>query len=1009
MIRPEQGNLQDMASPVYDIPGYEFVRELGVGGMATVYLAIQRSLERSVAIKVMRRAGADENFEKRFLLEGRTMAKLPHRNIVGVYDIVQNETINYIAMEYLGGGTLSDRMRQGLSLVEAVSIVVQTAGALQYAHDNGVVHRDLKPANIMFRDAHTPVLTDFGIARAKDQTSTRLTQTGMMIGTPTYMSPEQAMGNDVDGRSDQYSLGILFYEMLTGAPPFNGETPLNVVLAHINQPPPPLPEPFGAFQPVLDRMLSKDRESRYPDLNVFVRELKSMLIHSDTLLASLQIDPSQTASEQLRALGFSESQINTGSRNAAAPLISAQRPAPSPGTTGPGVRVGTPRPPPPPPRPRWLLPAGAIVIVLGLALGTWAIFGGRDELDPALRGLVDTSLREIDRQIAEGKLVTPAGDNANEKLQQVLQAAPQLPEALGRQTRIVAALKQQAEAALAARNFTAAELRAGEALAVAPDDTQVQALQKQIEIAKIAAVRETEVAALLVQAEAARKAGRLYGEGAETALAKVRQALEVDAQSASAKTLLAALIEQSLAGAKKALAEGRLDQAGALLDATAAYFANDPAWRQIGTDLQKARDLALQKSRIDGFLEQARGHVAAGRYAEPAGDNALESLARVAELDASNVAAAALRREIGVALARQASEAERRGDLVAALERYDQALLAQPDTQQYRDAKAALQQRMGERETQLATALGNARAAINARRYLAPAGSNAREFLDAVLALDPANADARRLRDGLPGLVRDAAAELGQEGRVDEALALLAEALKQYPGEATFVALDASLQRERNRQRSAEDRRTRLAEAQQALAAGTPTPGLVERIAATVEPLLEADPRDADALRVRDALIASVSDAVEVADSNERLQGLRPVVEKVGSAFAASSPLAAALQVRFADATRAMQEKERARLAAISGTLLLNAYPWATIESIVDQASGQAIALPQERSTPLRLTVPAGTYRITFRHPKAGQPIALAASVQAQKVQEANATFPTLTARDYLKRAGYAP
>jgi serine/threonine-protein kinase PpkA len=119
-------------------------------------------------------------------------------------------------MEYLEGGTLHEKMRDGLSLAEAVVIVVQIAGALQFAHDHGIVHRDLKPANIMFRDELTPVLTDFGIARQQDASATRLTQTGMLVGTPTYMSPEQINALEVDGRSDLYSLGVMFYELLTG-------------------------------------------------------------------------------------------------------------------------------------------------------------------------------------------------------------------------------------------------------------------------------------------------------------------------------------------------------------------------------------------------------------------------------------------------------------------------------------------------------------------------------------------------------------------------------------------------------------------------------------------------------------------------------------------------------------------------------------------------------------------------------------------------------------------------
>src|SRR5690606_32098032 len=155
--------------------------------------------------------------------------------------IVQADEISYIAMEYLSGGTLGERMEDGAQLSEAIGVVVQIAGALQFAHESGIVHRDLKPANIMYRDGGTPVLTDFGIARQQDPSATRLTQTGMLVGTPTYMSPEQIHGHELDGRSDQYSLGVMFYEMLTGSVPFKCDTTISLMMAHINQPVPALP------------------------------------------------------------------------------------------------------------------------------------------------------------------------------------------------------------------------------------------------------------------------------------------------------------------------------------------------------------------------------------------------------------------------------------------------------------------------------------------------------------------------------------------------------------------------------------------------------------------------------------------------------------------------------------------------------------------------------------------------------------------------------------------------
>ena len=293
-----------------DVPGYELQRKLGSGGMATVYLGVQKSLNRKVAIKVLRRKDGDSSdAEKRFLAESQTLAQLPHPNIVAVYDVMQNDYGDYIVMEFLEGGVLTERMSTGwLTLADYVGIVVQISAALQYAHDNGVVHRDMKPDNILFRNTTTPVITDFGIARMQN-TSTRITEQGMAVGTPTYMSPEQAVGGEVDGRSDQYSLGVMFYEMLVKKPPFEGGNGMQTAYAHVHTPPPRLPVEFAFAQPLLDKMLAKKPDDRFPDMKAFARELKNVLVGSPVLQRRLQIDPGENLSEKLRAMGFTDTQM----------------------------------------------------------------------------------------------------------------------------------------------------------------------------------------------------------------------------------------------------------------------------------------------------------------------------------------------------------------------------------------------------------------------------------------------------------------------------------------------------------------------------------------------------------------------------------------------------------------------------------------------------------------------------------------------------------------------------
>jgi len=250
--------------PDLKIPGYRILRELGRGGMARVYLAVQESMEREVAIKVMLPAlsAADSNFSDRFLREARIVAQLSHPNIIAVIDVGVAGPHHYYSMEYHTGGDLKARIHEGIMPKMALSIIRQVASALAFAHSKGYVHRDVKPENVIFRRDGTALLTDFGIAKADDGAN-RMTATGTIMGTPHYMSPEQAQGSELDPRSDLYSLGVMLYEMLTGSVPFTGATALSIGIKHLKEPVPTLPPPLNVYQPLLDRMLAKDPEERF--------------------------------------------------------------------------------------------------------------------------------------------------------------------------------------------------------------------------------------------------------------------------------------------------------------------------------------------------------------------------------------------------------------------------------------------------------------------------------------------------------------------------------------------------------------------------------------------------------------------------------------------------------------------------------------------------------------------------------------------------------------------------
>jgi serine/threonine-protein kinase len=247
---------------------YKLEAPLGKGGMAAVYRAYQASVKRYVAIKVMAPEVAEQaGFVERFEREAQMIASLEHPHILPVIDYGLADGLHYIVMRYIEGGSLDERMRRKqLSLQECARFLTQIASALDYAHRKGVVHRDLKPNNVLLDSDENSYLTDFGIARLT-QSQTRLTATGSVMGTPAYMSPEQAMGRPVDGRSDIYTLGVMLYEMVLNKLPFAADTPAALIFQHVyERPPAPRsiePDISDSVALVLDRAMAKSPDARY--------------------------------------------------------------------------------------------------------------------------------------------------------------------------------------------------------------------------------------------------------------------------------------------------------------------------------------------------------------------------------------------------------------------------------------------------------------------------------------------------------------------------------------------------------------------------------------------------------------------------------------------------------------------------------------------------------------------------------------------------------------------------
>lgn len=350
---------------------YEIQALLGKGGMSLVYRGFDHNLQRPVAIKILSDVVAHQpGFADRFRQEARLLAGLQHPHIVQVYDFGEQDGYTYMVQELLPGPTLEQRLAElethGLRLQhqDVVMIITQLASALDAAHAAGVIHRDVKPSNVMWNRHGNLVLTDFGIAKNLFS-SAHQTQTGAVIGTPNYLSPEQAQGLPLTPASDIYALGVVAYELITGQVPFSAQTPMSVVLDHIQKPPPPLrqvrPEVPAAVEDVVQRALHKDPAARYASAAAFAQALaKAWTASPGSKTVALDVHARTTS-------------LWGGVPASASPRVAAPPPTPA-------AVVPPAQPPAAPParRPRALLPIlGGVLGLLFLCGALLAFAGGR--------------------------------------------------------------------------------------------------------------------------------------------------------------------------------------------------------------------------------------------------------------------------------------------------------------------------------------------------------------------------------------------------------------------------------------------------------------------------------------------------------------------------------------------------------------------------------------------------------------------------------------------------------
>ncbi len=773
-----------------EIPGYRFVRELGRGGMATVYVAIQENFGREVAVKVMSQALlADETFGKRFLREARIVAQLSHPNVVQVYDVGVHQDCYYLVMELLTGGELNQRLAGGIDLQAVFGITKDIARALNFAHAKGYIHRDIKPENILFREEGSAVLTDFGIARAADS-STQMTKLGSVIGTPHYMSPEQAEGKELDGRSDIYSLGVVFYKMLTGSVPYPADSAVAIGIRHITDPVPELAEDLRILQPLVDGMMAKRPEDRFQTglevidaIETFERSgaLPQSVLKTE-IIGTAEVDAVRRSAERAASATGAPVRPTPSPRSAAGPTTVR---APEPGTLAASrssMRSG------------WLLTGVLIALLIGTAAYGWreglvetyfARLSGAPS--PAEQAAAAAARRELEARLRAARDLDAANAPRSERVdawRSVLEQDATISEAAAALAALengaVAAVEQPLDAGASAQ----AALALGELRALFPQNAKLDALQARL-------AEQTELGKLIATADALRAQDQLMDPPDANAYALYKQVLEVFPRHAGAREGMRAISERYVELARPALEQGDIEQAARYLERAAMADPQVPALLSVRAEIDAAR---ARRARLDGRVQRGFDLLSDGRLLGPSEDNALATFRAVLSEDPEHAQAMEGLRQVATRLAERGQKALEQGDLEAAEQRLGQARDALPDAPGVAPLQANIDAQRSARQ-RAAELLADARGFMEKGQLTAPAEANAMSALMSAARLDPHNEAITAAQEELANRLAEVAAEAARFELNDLAVRYYAKALELRPDRQDWKAAMQALGR----------------------------------------------------------------------------------------------------------------------------------------------------------------------------------------------------------------------